>query len=1375
MSNHTRDSNMHFKRKKIVIALFTGFIASHLQAAELNTKLPAKKEAEMLVTIDLPSQPLDISLSQFSLLSGMDVSYDSDLAHKTRAPGVKGRMTRKEALQKLLSGSGLSATITGDSARISQAPQEDKTIQLDEINVRAKRFKQLGPMPGLALTKEQIAGNIQSITAKEIKEAHSLSLADLLNSKLQSVNVNDYQGNPFQMDVTYRGFTASPQIGSPQGLSVFFDGIRVNEPFGDVVNWDMLPMNALSGFDLIPGSNPLYGLNTLGGALTMKTKSGFTDAGISAEVLAGSFGRKQLQASGGWNNAIKEEGSWDTTGDYAAFGAVNLFMEDGWRDNSPSKVNQAFGKLEWQGDRASLAFSALGVVNKLTGNGTVPQELYREDPAAVFTSPDVTRNKLIQFQIAGAFDVNDKVNITGQVYHRQSNRRSSTGDIIDYESFNDPDASASHHASRRAAPGETINCAVADSNQDGVPNYYVLDDSMLFPFLFSGNGTPFNYDYSLATLNADLPPDLFAAIQNTLKSNPIISPLSNDGWIDTPSGGGHLSQMLSPGFGLTYDDRDVDGNVIATKHIFTAPPINADTCVLQSAGLNTGKLGEQLILAALPYRDRDGANDIVSGGKAAGVVEGTPTGIITKSGIEQTTKGANVQINFNLDQHKLMFGSAIVQSSSDYGAKQRLGVMDNKRNVYSDPLMLGEEYYAADHDFEINKFNGSSTTKSLYVSETWSPTQTLNLSVSGRYNHTKVSNTVAPRVAERNLTSFNFYNHYLLDGAVVVPGDTIANSPIDLSKPIPAVNPYYFGGGAPLTILPGATEKFKYQRFNPAIGATWQAKPNLNIYANWSQGTRVPSVIELGCAYDGTLVSRGKDQNGNDILAPRSIVEGRGCALPSTLSGDPYLPQVKAQTLEAGARGKFSEFLEWNITAYRTDLRNDIYMTSLTPELSFFQDIGNTRRQGIEFGLAGEYGKSDFRINYSLTEATFQSRFNTISPNNSSRGYYGVNENMIQVKPGNVMPGVPFNNINFNWGYKLTPKFKINTTVVAHSDSFLRGNENNAHTPSQGPIVIRNLQNQGRPVAIKLPDNNYSGKSPGYAVINMNARYDLGGGWAASALINNVLDKKYYTAGRLGINPIAPSTFGAIGPGGFNYNSSEWIPSQFISAGAPRGVWFSLSYDFDRSKKTALNTATITEPNLIDIAPPSNVPSIEEAAFNKQLDTIKALPLLKRTQISTKVAKQEVIDNVEVWRKALAENQISAYLAMYAEGYSPPGINREQWIETEKMRFVLSAGESVGLDNLVVVPEGKRLVAVFDQKTAANHQEQSVLKALTFELKDGRWQITREQTTPTNHVMTTPNKPIEATHEKASSLQRLDSPKNTVMTKANTLAYREAK
>ncbi|WP_047537964.1 TonB-dependent receptor domain-containing protein [Methylotenera versatilis] len=1343
--------------------------ASHSYAAELVKTIPPQ-------SFNIPAGDLTKALSEYSATAGVLLSFDSELTHNKTTQGLKGQYTVKDGFTTLLKDSGLEIINNKKGElELRKAPAvkvSDSTstnVELKEVKVRAKRFKQVGPMPGLDLTKEQIAGNIQSITAKEIKEAHSLSLADLLNSKLQSVNVNDYQGNPFQMDVTYRGFTASPQIGSPQGLSVFFDGIRVNEPFGDVVNWDMIPMNALGGFDLIPGSNPLYGLNTLGGALTMKTKSGFTDAGVSAEVLTGSFGRKQLQASGGWNNAIKEEGSWDTAGDYAAFGAINVFMEDGWRDNSPSKVNQAFGKLEWQGERASLAFSTLGVVNKLTGNGTVPQELYREDPSAVFTSPDVTKNKLIQFQIAGAFDVNDTVNVTGMVYHRQSNRRSSTGDIIPREEFENSNFDGPYRAeqTRKALPGEDFTCNLLDSNAKGFPDYYVADEATYNDFsstVFDGlnNNT---YTPPLGFIkNAPIPIELQQELQRKF-SSPGAGSFSNS--IDVPSLSFSATTLdfvkgVSPGNGQPASYVD-GGNRF---YIFAAPATNATRCPT-TGGISqvTGQLVANDFGLPSTGKSRNGFFD---GG--TGVIEGTPTAVITESDIQQTTKGATVQLNFNLDQHKAMVGAAIDQAKASYDGSQSYGLLDNNRNVYSAPDQIGEEFYARNHDVPINKFKGTSMTKSIYASETWSPTQTLNLSASARYNYTDIKNKLAPKISESGLNK-------LLNKVLFYQTCTTAGCTYDSTKPIDALayrqetvanlnlTDIEKARVAGLLDVP-AIEKFSYHSLNPAFGATWQAKPNLNLYANWNQGTRVPSVIELGCAYDGTLVPSviAPDGTPQPPFKPRSILENRGCSLPSALSGDPYLPQVKAQTMEIGARGKFGDFMEWNISAYRTDLRDDIYMTSLTPELNFFQSIGDTRRQGLEFGIAGEYGKSDFRINYSLTDATFQSKFQTISPNNSSRTLDpgSPNYNMIEVKPGNVLPGIPFNNLNFNWGYKVTRDFKVNLGVVAHSGSFLRGNENNAHTPSQGRVVT--VSGAGG-AQVKLPDNQYDGTAPGYAVVNLSSRYNMGKGWALNARINNLLDKQYYTAGRLGINPIAPSTFGAIGPGGFNYNSSEWIPSQFISAGAPRGIWLSVAYDFDASKKALPNSALVTEPNLSDLETPTNIPNAEEVALAQQLDKIKALPVINRTQISTQVAEQEVTNSVEAWRKAQVNNKADSYIASYTSDFTPVGVNRADWVETTKLAFLTEATTNTQLNDVVVMPEGKRMVAVFNQTLSRGEQIESVRKVLTFELKGGQWKITQEHALATKQIEA--NSSAKAKLPDASSLSQTKPKASRLNTASN--------
>jgi outer membrane receptor protein involved in Fe transport len=1282
-------------------------------------------------------------------MAGVPLVFDPSIAQNKRTSGLNGEYGVAEGFRKLLAGTGLEIVTNAKneySLRKIVQVQSDKDpeidLQLKETVVKARRFKDIGPLPGLNLTKEQIPGNIQSISAQEIKESRALSLSDLLNSKLQSVNVNDYQGNPFQMDITYRGFTAGPQIGTPQGLSVFLDGIRVNEPFGDVVNWDMIPMNALSTFDVFPGSNPLFGLNTLGGALSMRTKSGFDSPGVSVDVLAGSYGRKQLQASGGWNN-----------GSIAAFGAANLFMEDGWRDNSPSEVNQVFGKLEWQGEQASLGFSALAVVNKLVGNGTVPQELYRENAAAVFTSPDETRNRLMQYQISGAFDFNDRINVTGQVYHRDSTRKSRTGDIIDLETFRNDDHSYVMPGTRLPGTGSGLNCGYTDANSDGIPDYFKVSDAKWLPFLIStSSGTP---DYGLGEINGDLNSVELDGALKKLFEKQLYDVFINEAQY-TDSGNlyeGVTAQggFMSFGVGTGYIDDDGDG-----YRVFALRAKNIDTCVHEDGYATSPNVHwEQGMVPDVnsPIKSRDGA---IIGYGGTGVVEGTPTAIITNSNIEQSGQGASLQINFNFDKHKLMIGRSIDIAQASYVGKQRLGLLDDSRNVYSDPSKLGEEFYAGSHDLPINDFDGKSSTRSVYFSETWSPTETLNLSVSARYNASKVKNKLAPSVKDSRLQNLHLINRYVF--GVVCPGTDLSNCPYSLDAPIPA-DEYWdklviVGHRTTLLDKP-ATEKFSYHNLNPALGATWQAKPNLNLYANWNQGTRVPSVIELGCAYDDTLI-----QWGSQIL-PRSIADGRGCKLPSALSGDPYLPQVVAQTYEIGARGKFKDFLEWNVSAYRTNVKDDIYMVSVTNELNFFQDVGATRRQGIEFGLAGEYGKSDFRMNYSLTEATFQSFFKMASPNNSSRtvGMFTADENMIQVQPGNVMPGVPFNNVNFNWGYKLTPSLKFDLGVVAHSSSFLRGNENNAHTPSPGQQYLTKIN--GQDVLLKTADNEYSGKAPGYAVVNLRARYDLGKGWAAGLMVNNLLDKKYYTAGRLGLNPFAPSTIGAIGPGGFNYNSSEWLSSQFISAGAPRGAWATISYDFDASRKydPPPSNVSMSEPDRT-LDEPDSLPNAQELALMAQLQGIKSVPVLSMTTTrqSIKTSEQEIKTRIEEWRKAQAENNAATYLQSYIENFSPPGMSHNQWAEQHKLQFIGDAAALLEINELVVAPQGGRMVAVFNQKLTRGDHPQTARKILSFEQRDGQWQIARESALPISPLTFQAAAPVETKTAKVASKDSVRKP-----------------
>ena len=138
--------------------------------------------------------------------------------------------------------------------------------------------------------------------ADQIERAQSLDLTDFLNRNFASVSINHAQNNPLQPDFNFRGFTASPLLGLPQGLAVYQNGVRMNEPFGDTVSWDLIPLSAVQDVQLLAGSNPVFGLNSLGGALSLQMKDGFTFDRTAAEVYGGSFSRRGATVQHGGNS-----------------------------------------------------------------------------------------------------------------------------------------------------------------------------------------------------------------------------------------------------------------------------------------------------------------------------------------------------------------------------------------------------------------------------------------------------------------------------------------------------------------------------------------------------------------------------------------------------------------------------------------------------------------------------------------------------------------------------------------------------------------------------------------------------------------------------------------------------------------------------------------------------------------------------------------------------------------------------------------------------------------------------------------------------------------------------------------------------------------
>lgn len=1117
------------------------------------------------------------AINQYAQKTGVLLIFDPTLTQGKVSKGLKGQYGLAEGFSKLLQGSGLfvvdNAKGDFELKKSSKVESKETNLNLEEVQVRAKRFYEVGPLPGLGLTKEQIPGNVQSITAKEIKESRALSMGELFNKKLQSVTVNDYQGNPFQMDVQYRGFTAGPQIGTPQGLSVFFDGIRVNEPFGDVVNWDMIPMNAIAGVDVFPGSNPVFGLNTLGGAFTLKTKDGFNNAGVDVDVLTGSYGRKQLQIEGGVNN-----------GTFALFGAGNIFLEDGWRDNSPSEVNQFFGKASYRGEKLDLNLSTLLVETDLVGNGLLPSEEYARDRNSVYSSEDTTNNRLQQFQLAANYFVNDTFTITGQVYRRNSKRHQVGADV-----FADHEQDAL--ARRRLANGEQYTCLLDDSNNDGIPDYYVYTlenpsdgfntDLFSNPFvldaLINNNVNPALLLASQPTaFNKELPSDLQDFVRRSFNQerNYVQSLLFNrdidvippapvtpysfgqpsygmESWALGSLGAG--DSQIAPGqFFSNYYYTIDSSNVVSKNYVLFVAPNNNDNCTATQASQATNDGGAGALSQLAP----DGTPLLIDGfgNGAGGVVEGTPTAVFTDNQIDQTVDGASIQFNWNVDKHKFMIGASVDAASADYKNTQQLGFLDASRKAFLAPDLAHPQFGGADVALANNDFGGTNTTKSVYFSETWTPVDAWNFNVSGRYNATKTKNKVATRYG-RGVFSIGDLVAYP-DLFALCPNGDCTNVPTGFKTPDLS------------TVLNEAeTEEFSYYSFNPSLGATWQAKENLNIYANWAQGTRTPSVIELGCALDKTPVAVG-DQ-GDTMF--KSIVENRQCSLPTSLSGDPYLPQIKATTYDIGLRGTFNNLLgatdlQWNLGAYQTNLKDDIYFIAVGAGQGFFDTVGKTRRRGIEAGLSGKKNKWGFSVNYGLTDATFEDNFFMFSADNSSATTVsGLGDGAIEVQPGSRMPGVPLHNLNASVSYEVTPKWQMGLSAIVHSESFMRGNENNEH--EKGVTQYRQVFVDGAVITAPRQPTTNPGKLPGYATFNFQTRYQLNSEWSASMLINNVFDKEFFSAGRLGRNPFSPSIQGNIGPEGYNHNSGDWRSTNFIAPSAPRGVWFSLNWQFDPDSK----------------------------------------------------------------------------------------------------------------------------------------------------------------------------------------------------------------
>ena len=296
------------------------------------------------------------------------------------------------------------------------APEATPTLTLPPVEVIGT-----SPLPGVGINRDKLPANVQSLPAPESTKQGATALTTELDQRLGSANLNANLDNPFQPDVQYRGFEASPVVGTPTGVAVYQNGVRLNDPFGDFVSWDLIPDFAVDRLDVIP-TNPVYGLNALGGAVVIGMKNGFNFQGGEAQLSGGSFGRRHFTAQYGRQ-----------IGNVAGYIGANAVYDDGFRKRSGSIVRQLYADVGAESDNGSLHIGFTGANNNLAGIGPTPIQLVDTDRSAVFVSPQTFLDTLAMTSLTGNYRANDALSFQGSFYVRGAGRKSFAGNITEVQ------------------------------------------------------------------------------------------------------------------------------------------------------------------------------------------------------------------------------------------------------------------------------------------------------------------------------------------------------------------------------------------------------------------------------------------------------------------------------------------------------------------------------------------------------------------------------------------------------------------------------------------------------------------------------------------------------------------------------------------------------------------------------------------------------------------------------------------------------------------------------------------------------------------------------------------------------------------------------
>ena len=924
------------------------------------------------------------------------------------------------------------------------------------------------PLPSVGINIKQLPSQIQTVKSRDIEKSQSLDATDFMNQNLSGVYINEMQGNPLQPDVTYHGYVASPILGNFQGMSVYVDGVRWNEPFGDVVNWAAIPRNAISGMQLYSGSNPLFGLNTLGGALSIQTKDGRNSPGGAIQFTTGSFGRKIGEFEYGGV-------SKDNSVDY--FFAASWLDEDGWRDRSASNNKNIFTKIGWRGEKTDLKLTYSFTDSDLNGNGTSPTSMLAGNREKVYSWPDNTKNRTHFANLEWSRYFKDESVLSGNAYIRNIRTKTINGDVND-SAFPPIDTNILNANSSLAAGASSIS------------SYQRLGQVIY-------RNAPFINVHNIPGWNTS---DTVSA-QNTRLAN------ARAGSVAGLTGNGAAEPNAWRTGGVSSG---------AFRSFYVLP---TDSTL---ATLITQNEANRLAQCTRTLADNWGSS-------STGEPAEKCTGLLNRSKTDQDNFGLSTQFSaknklFSLPNTYLV-GGGIDYTQIKYKFSQEIGTLLDNGTIQGSGIFsnysINGKYDTNGEPWDNNvDFKSTTTHLGLFASDTLDVTEKLALTASARYNNSRIDNKDQYGMHQNgsgddygtNLTSFHVY-----------------------------------------------------QRLNPAIGLAFNPNKTTKFYANYNEGTRTPTSMELGCS---------------DPAHP--------CKLPSAMASDPELKQVVAKTWEFGTSFMPTSTTLVNANLFDITNQNDIqFMGVATNNNGYFSNIGQTERKGIDLAFAQEIGSFILSGNYTYMDATYESNFDVIS-NANSAGIVGCNSQnidgcgttgtktntsnsgiamiydnnneyfkTISVTKGNRMTLIPRNMLKLALTYRVNDKFIVSANTYTASNSLLRGNENGLD--SRGIIG-------------------------GYTTLNLSASYKLASDWTFFGKINNALDKDYATGGQLAMNGLDANGQPRVAYGGYSACSAtstsvcdyafaySYAASEaFVAPGAPRAAWIGIRYEFGGKKSSSVD------------------------------------------------------------------------------------------------------------------------------------------------------------------------------------------------------------